>query len=61
MHEIRRTVGDTVFFSIVKKWTTDNADRNGSTEQFIALVEATTGTVWKDFFDKWLFAPTYPQ
>ena len=44
LHEIRRTVGDTVFFSIVKKWTTDNADRNGSTEQFIALVEATTGT-----------------
>ncbi len=61
LHEIRRTVGDTVFFSIVKKWTTDNADRNGSTEQFIALVETTTGTVWKDFFDKWLFAPTYPQ
>ena len=54
-------MGDTVFFSIVKKWTTDNADGNGSTEQFIALVEATTGTVWKDFFDKWLFAPTYPQ
>jgi aminopeptidase N len=65
LHALRRTVGDDVFFEILRSWVQDNLDTSRSTADFIAHVEAVTGEQFDDFFDAWLFSdpppPEYPS
>ncbi len=60
LHGIRTQVGDEKFFDIVRSWATEKRHGNGSTEEFIDLVESKTGTDWTKYFDDWLYQPSYP-
>ncbi|GHJ46072.1 peptidase [Catellatospora sp. TT07R-123] len=61
LHALRKQVGDDKFFTILKTWTSENKDRNVTTEQFIALAERISGQDLHAFFDAWLFQPTRPE
>jgi aminopeptidase N len=60
LHALRRTVGDDVFFEILRTWVQDNLDTSRSTADFVAHVEAVTGEQFDDFFDAWLFSDPPP-
>jgi aminopeptidase N len=57
---LRKTVGDTAFFTILKRWAADRAGGNGTTDQFIALAEEVSGQQLDGFFQAWLYGTTRP-
>lgn len=57
---IRTQVGDEKFFDIVRSWATEKRHGNGSTEEFIDLVESKPRTTPTKYFDDWLYQPSYP-
>ncbi len=65
LHALRLTVGDAVFFGIVREWATRYRYSNASTEDFIALVEELTGHVAgfdaAAFFAAWLYDERMPE
>jgi aminopeptidase N len=65
LHALRLTVGDTIFFDIVREWATRYRYGNASTEDFIALVEERTGNVTgfdaAAFFSAWLYDKRMPD
>lgn len=63
LHALRVTVGEEIFFKIVKSWAADRRDGNGDTAGFIALAERLAGRSLGDLFDRWLnrgSRPPYP-
>jgi aminopeptidase N len=60
---IREILGnDTAFKAMMRRWLTDHAYGNATTEQFIALVKRTDPTRtarWTEFFRQWLYT-SYP-
>ncbi|MFF4531727.1 M1 family metallopeptidase [Streptomyces sp. NPDC001407] len=60
LHELRRGVGDGVFFAIVRKWVADHRHGNGDTAEFVALCEERAGRSLKPLFDKWLWGEGRP-
>lgn len=57
---LRNRVGDDSFSELIRRWVTDRADGNGSTEQFEALAEQVSGQDLGGFFDAWVHATTKP-
>ena len=63
VHALRLTVGDEVFFRILRTWTAAKRDGNASTEEFIAHCEQVSGRLLGGFFEDWLYGtqrPPYP-
>jgi aminopeptidase N len=60
LHELRHTVGDEAFFSIVQTWAETKEDGNATTDEFIALAEEISGQDLSDFFQMWLFGTERP-
>ena len=60
LEALREKVGDAVFYSTLRDWVTQHLYGNGTTQQFIALAEAESGTSLSHFFDVWLFQPRKP-
>ncbi|MFE3448453.1 M1 family metallopeptidase [Nonomuraea sp. NPDC059194] len=60
LHALRKSVGDTVFFKIVKEWTARHKYGHVTTPQFIALAERLSGKQLDQLFDTWLFEPRKP-
>ena len=60
LHALRVTVGDDVFFRILKAWTVKYRDSTATTAEFIALANQTTGRDLTTFFHKWLDTPHVP-
>jgi aminopeptidase N len=64
LHALRLTVGDQVFFGILKDWAAKYRYANATTADFIALVRADAGGVPPDrltaLFDSWLFGGKLP-
>ena len=60
---IREILGnDTTFKAMMRRWLTEHAYGNASTEAFIALVKRTDPTRaarWTEFFRQWLYT-SYP-
>jgi aminopeptidase N len=60
LQALRNRVGDEDFWAILRTWLSTRADRNGSTEQFQALAESTSGEDLDAFFSAWLFTGEKP-
>ncbi len=65
LHALRQTIGDDLFFSILRDWAADHAYQNVSTEDFIRLVEEAASEVdgfdARMFFDAWLYEEELPE
>lgn len=60
VHALRLTVGDEVFFDLIKGWTAAKRDGNASTEEFRAFAEEKAGKDLDPFFDAWLSGTSAP-
>jgi aminopeptidase N len=60
LHQLRNTIGDQDFFTLLKTWVAEHRYGNGNTEQFIALAEKVSGDQLDDLFDAWLYTPSKP-
>ena len=61
---LRQSVGDDVFFKILKSWAQDNSGHSRSTADFIANAEAVSGKDLGAFFQDWLYdadKPAWPS
>ncbi|NUP66039.1 MAG: M1 family metallopeptidase [Nonomuraea sp.] len=61
LHVLRRTVGDAVFFTILRTWANEHKYGNADTAAFIALSERVSGRQLDALFDAWLFQPGKPS
>jgi len=60
LHALRRTVGDDLFFAIMRDYATMFRHASVDTAAFVSLVNRHVGRPMNDFFDQWLNAPTTP-
>ena len=63
LHALRLTVGDDVFFDILREWSIRFGGANASTDDFVRLSEELSGEELGRFFELWLGdgpLPTYP-
>jgi aminopeptidase N len=61
LEALREKVGDAAFYATLRDWVGEHRHGNGTTQQFIALAEAQSGTSLGRFFDLWLFEPRRPK
>lgn len=61
VHALRRTVGDTAFFEILRTWTAERRDGNATTADFVALAERVAGRQLDALFDAWLYGTERPK
>jgi aminopeptidase N len=54
VHALRLTVGDAVFFDILRTWTRDHRGGAVTTADFVALCERLSGTPLAELFARWL-------
>ena len=60
VHALRLAVGDDAFFRILKTWTSERRDGNGTTDDLVALAERVSGTSLRSLFTAWLSGSTAP-
>lgn len=60
LQNLRVTVGDDVFFAILRSWPDRMKDSNASTEDFIAHAEQTAGRSLDTVFDTWIYPTGKP-
>lgn len=60
VHALRRTVGDEVFFRLLKTWTTEKRNGNVSTPDLVTVAERVSGRQLRPLFDAWLSGSTPP-
>lgn len=60
LQALRTAVGDSAFFSVLRTWASSHRYGNGSTAQFIALAESTSGQQLDALFNTWLFTRGKP-
>ena len=60
IHALRLQLGDDVFFSLLKTWTTSNQHGNVSTDQFLQLVDEVGGTDARVLVERWIFDREMP-
>ncbi|MBL0926040.1 MAG: Ig-like domain-containing protein [Phycisphaerales bacterium] len=61
-HQLRKLVGDAVFWQILANWRSSFGGSSGTTNDFIGVVNSTTGQNYQWFFDQCVFgtgAPVY--
>ncbi|MEV4254326.1 M1 family metallopeptidase [Spirillospora sp. NPDC049652] len=61
LQQLRKTVGDQAFFTILRTWASERAGRTGSTAQFIALAERISHRNLGPLFQAWLYTPGKPK
>ncbi|HEY7626131.1 MAG TPA: M1 family aminopeptidase [Ilumatobacteraceae bacterium] len=60
LQALRKTIGDEPFFTLLRRWVSENNGTARDTADFIALANEVAGRDLADFFDTWLFASTLP-
>jgi aminopeptidase N len=60
-HQLRRLVGDTLFWKGMKRFLTDNAYKPVETADYAIAMEKTTGRDLDWFFDQWAYGIGYPK
>ncbi len=60
VYALRAEIGDAAFDRMVKRWTSENRDRNVTTDDLIKLAEEVSGKQLDDFFQAWLFGAAKP-
>jgi aminopeptidase N len=58
LHMLRFEVGDSTFFSILRKYFNTYKYSNASTQDFISIAEQLSGKNLTQFFDQWLYKPS---
>jgi len=61
VHQLRATIGDEAFFTLLKTWQSTHRNGNASIAEFIALAEQVSGQKLDDFFETWLYTPSRPD
>ncbi|EHR59319.1 aminopeptidase N [Saccharomonospora cyanea NA-134] len=61
VHALRTTVGDEVFFELLRTWLDERRDGHGTIEEFVALAEELSGTQLDEVFEVWLFTKGKPE
>ena len=61
LHALRKTVGDTHFFQILRQWTSQYAGRSATTADFVALSSKVSGRNLTGFFHDWLDKAPQPK
>jgi aminopeptidase N len=61
LHALRLTVGDEVFFRILRTYYETYRDGNAATDDFIAVAEEISGMDLTDFFRDWLYETDLPD
>ena len=57
---LRHRLGDSTFFTLLRKWTTAHRFGNVTTAQFVALADQVSGQKLEHFFQVWLYTPSRP-
>ncbi len=63
LHMLRYTLGDSVFFAILKAYGTDTTNfryKPAATADFVDKVSQVAGQSMNWFFDQWVYAPNHP-
>lgn len=63
IHTLRNVLGDSVFFSVLKSYTTDSTDfrfKNANIHDLNAFFNSATGMDLNYFFDEWIYQPNHP-
>ncbi|WP_306210029.1 M1 family metallopeptidase [Actinoplanes sp. RD1] len=60
LHALRRRIGDTAFFALLRSWTASRAYGTATTADFVAAAERASGQDLDRFFDVWLTGPYRP-
>jgi aminopeptidase N len=58
---LRETVGDAVFFDILKSWATTKKYESATTAEFTALAERKAGRDLDALFHTWLYTTGKPE
>jgi aminopeptidase N len=58
-HELRKRIGDTAFWKVVRDWPAHVNDRSATREEYVDWLVHRTH-VDRSFFDSWLLDPTTP-
>ena len=61
LHALRLTVGDAVFFQVLREWVARFAYRSVTTEDFVALAEEVSGVGLRALFSAWLGSRALPE
>ena len=61
LHALRTTIGDELFFDLLRSWTSTHRYGTVTTEDFRALAETISGRPLEDFFTRWLFFGPLPK
>ena len=59
-HELRKQIGDELFFQVVRDWPARDPDTNAGRDVYLPWLVEQTG-VDRAFFDDWLLSPTTPE
>jgi aminopeptidase N len=60
LQALREKIGDDTFFTLLRTWAATHRYGNGTTAQFIALAERSSGLDLTSFFRVWLYTPAKP-
>jgi aminopeptidase N len=60
LHALRKTIGDDLFFTLLRRWVADNNGQSRTTEDFVALANEVSGQDLTEFFATWLYADVLP-
>jgi aminopeptidase N len=60
LHALRKTIGDDLFFTLLRRWVADNIGTSRTTEDFVALANEVAGRDLTQFFATWLYADIVP-
>jgi aminopeptidase N len=60
LHALRKTIGDELFFTLLRRWVADNNGSSRSTNDFVDLANDVSGQDLTEFFATWLYADTVP-
>jgi aminopeptidase N len=63
LHLLRYTIGDSVFFNLLKSYAADTTFmfKSAVTADFVSKVNSITGQDYNWFFNEWIFQPYYPK
>ncbi len=61
LHALRRTLGDEVFFDLLRTWTAQRAHGTATTDDFRALAATVSPKPLDTLFENWLFATAVPR
>jgi hypothetical protein len=61
LHQLRRAVGDEIFFEILRRWATSQSGGNVTTGEFIDLAQRVSGRNLRWLFKRWLFTRHKPK